>query len=249
MTPVALAAALSAGAGVSLGLLGGGGSILIVPILLYAAHLGPKPAITLSLLIVGTASAAAAIPHARAGNVRFRAAMAFGVASMGGAAVGGRLSHYVPSSVLLAVFTLMMFVTGVAMLRRSRTGVASAQSKATLRMVGYGMAVGVVTGLVGAGGGFVIVPALVLLGGLPMAAAIGTSLVIIAMNSLTAFVAHLDSTPLDLRLAGSLAVSAVVGSLVGAWVARRIKPERLRTLFALLVLAVAGVMAVQQLWS
>ncbi len=252
MNPLALSAVLSAAAGASLGMLGGGGSILTVPILLYAAHLGPQSAITVSLLIVGITSAAAAAPHAHMGNVRWKTAGAFGIASMGGAMLGGYLSHYVESALLLAAFTVMMVVTGLAMLRRrpaAATPVIASPSFALPRMAGYGSAVGVLTGLVGAGGGFVIVPALVLLGRLPISAAIGTSLVIIAMNSLVAFAAHLGSTPVDVGMAAILAASSVVGSVAGAITVRRVRPEALRTGFAILVLAIASVMAIRQLRS
>jgi uncharacterized membrane protein YfcA len=247
MNALLLASLLSGVAGLSLGLLGGGGSVLAVPILLYAAHLDPDAAITLSLLMVGLGSLAATVPHARAGNVSVRAALAFAAASLAGSFVGGRLSHFVPSRFLLASFTIIMVVTGVMMLRGRRASPGSSKSVQPARIALYGAAVGLLTGLVGAGGGFVIVPVLTMLVGLSMPAAVGTSLAIIAANSMLAFAARFAASHLSLSIAALLTVSTVVGSLSGAQLAAQVSPAKLRKGFAWLVLTVAAMMAVQQL--
>ncbi len=169
--------------GVALGLLGGGGSILMVPLLVYVAGLDAKEAIATSLVVVGVTSAVSVVGHARAGRVRWRTGLLFGAAGMAGALVGGLVGGRLPGELLLGGFALMMLATAVAMLR-GRREVSGAHAELPLvRVLLDGAVVGLVTDLVGAGGGFLVVPALALLAGLPMAAAIGTSLLVIAMKS------------------------------------------------------------------
>ena len=175
--------------GISLGLLGGGGSILTVPLLAYVAGMDAKQAIATSLLVVGTTSAVAAVSHARAGRVQWRTGLIFGVAGMAGAYAGGVLAHFIPGSVLLLGFAAMMIATAIAMLRGRKQDPAGQSPAAShdmpvVKVVVEGLVVGLVTGMVGAGGGFLVVPALALLGGLPMPVAVGTSLVVIAMKGL-----------------------------------------------------------------
>src|SRR5512135_870104 len=207
----ALAVALSVVVGVSLGLLGGGGSILTVPILVYVAGLAPKPAIATSLFVVGVTSVAALVPHVRTGRVRWRTGLLFGFAGMTGAYTGGRLAEFVPGTLLLIAFGSMMLATAIAMLRsrRDTPGTPEPHELSVARAVSYGAAVGLVTGLVGAGGGFVIVPALALLGGLPMPAAVGTSLLVIAMNSFAGLYGHLHSVHIHWGLALGVTAAAV----------------------------------------
>ena len=163
---IALAVVLAVFVGVSLGLLGGGGSILAVPLLVYVAGMDAKEAIATSLLVVGTTSAVALIPHARAGRVRWRTGLLFGAAGMVGAYAGGRVAEFIPGTVLLVAFSLMMLATAVAMIRGRRAPAKPAHTELPVgRVLLDGVVVGLVTGLVGAGGGFLIVPALVLLGG------------------------------------------------------------------------------------
>lgn len=246
---LALAIALSLGVGLSLGLLGGGGSILTVPILVYVAGLPPKPAITTSLLVVGVTSLAALVPHARAGRVRWRTGLLFGAAGMAGAYGGGRLGEHVPGTVLLIAFGAMMLATGIAMLRGRRgAGTATLPSELPVaRAVAYGAAVGLVTGLVGAGGGFVIVPALALLAGLPMPSAVGTSLLVIAMNSFAGLYGYLHSVEISWRLALGVTAAAVAGSLAGSRLAGRVPQEVLRKAFGWLVLAMSGLVLGERL--
>ena len=246
-----LTLALSVLIGVSLGLLGGGGSILTVPIFVYAAGLDPKDGIATSLLVVGATSVSAMLFHARGGRVAWRVGLLFGVASMIGAYGGGRLAHVLPAKLLLAGFTLMMFVTALAMMRRRRDGAAAEvtalRGVAFARAAAIGVAIGLLTGIIGAGGGFVIVPALVLLSGLPMRTAIGTSLLVIAMNSFAGFAGTLSHATIHWSLALAVTTASVVGSLVGAALAGRVKPESLRSGFAWFVLAMAMFMVVKQL--
>ena len=206
--------------GVSLGLLGGGGSILTVPILLYVFHLPAREAIATSLLVVGTTSLAAVVPHARAGRVQWRTGAIFGATSMVGAFVAGRLAKHIPAAMLLLAFGGMMVITAIAMMRgkKSPEGVDEVAPKPlpVAKIVAEGLAVGGVTGLVGAGGGFLVVPALVLLGGLPMPVAVGTSLLVIAMKSFAGFAGYLSSVAVPWNVAGVVVAAAVAGAAMSA---------------------------------
>ncbi|MFC3897110.1 sulfite exporter TauE/SafE family protein [Lentzea rhizosphaerae] len=235
--------------GLALGVLGGGGSILTVPILVYLAGQEPKQAIAMSLFVVGVTSVVGAVSHARAGRVRWRTGLVFGAAGMAGAYGGGRLSELIPGTWLLAGFAVMMIATAVAMIRGRRDG-APAKPHAELpvgRVIAEGLAVGLVTGLVGAGGGFLVVPALALLGGLPMAVAVGTSLVVIAMKSFAGLGGYLTTVHIDWKLAAMVTVAAVVGSLIGGRVTGRIPETVLRKGFGWFVLVMGGFVLSQQL--
>ena len=234
--------------GVSLGLLGGGGSILTVPLLAYVAGMDAKPAIATSLLVVGVTSAIAAITHARAGRVRWRVAVIFGLAAMAGAYTGGRLARFIPGTVLLVAFAIIMIAAGVAMLRgRKDLSVSEGnQQLPVLRITLLGVTVGLISGLVGAGGGFLLVPALALLAGLPMPLAVGTSLVVISMQSFAGFAGHLATEHIDWRLAGMVTAAAVVGALLGGRLITFIDPVTLRKLFGWFVLLMASLILAQE---
>lgn len=234
--------------GVSLGLLGGGGSILTVPILVYVAGQDAKTAIATSLLVVAATSAAGAISHARNGRVQWRTGLLFGAAGMAGAYGGGRLGEYIPGNWLLVAFGLMMAATAVAMLRGRRT---PAQEDAehrhpTFRILVDGVVVGLVTGLVGAGGGFLVVPALALLAGLPMHVAVGTSLVVIALKSTAGLVGYLHSVAIDWPLAFGVTAAAIAGTVVGGRLAGRVTQETLRRGFGWFVVVMAVFVLGQQ---
>lgn len=242
----AIAALLALFIGLSLGLLGGGGSILTLPILRYVLGMEAHDAIAVSLLVVGTTSAAAVVPHARKGRVRWRTGIVFGLAGMAGAFGAGRVAHLIPSSILLGLFGVMMMVTALAMMRGRKAptgapaeGDAAPRELPVAKVVGEGLVVGAVTGLVGAGGGFLVVPALVLLGGLSMEVAVGTSLVVIAMKSFAGFAGYLGHAHIDWTVAGVVTASAVVGSVVGGALASKVSPEGLRKGFAWFVVAMA----------
>ncbi|HME46592.1 sulfite exporter TauE/SafE family protein [Mycobacterium sp.] len=245
---IAVTIALAVLVGISLGLLGGGGSILTVPLLAYVAGMDAKPAIATSLLVVGVTSAIAAITHARAGRVRWRVAVIFGLAAMAGAYTGGRLARFIPGTVLLIAFAVIMIAAGVAMLRgrKDMAVFEGNQPLPVLKITLLGVTVGVISGLVGAGGGFLLVPALALLAGLPMPIAVGTSLVIIAMQSFAGFAGHLATEHIDWRLAGMVTAAAVVGALIGGRLIAFIDPATLRKLFGWFVLLMASVMLAEE---
>jgi len=234
-----LGTALAVLIGVSLGFFGGGGSILTVPLLVYVFGLPPKEAIASSLVIVRIASLSSAIQHARAGNLRLREALFFGVAGVAGAYGGGRVGAFLDGGLLLLLFAAMMLLTASAMWRGRREvglGGATDARRSPARLSLQGLAVGLFTGLVGAGGGFLIVPALALWAGLPMTAAIGTSLFIIVMNCAAGFAGYAAHVSIDLPLVGSLALAAIAGAFLGGRLAGRVAPARLRRGFAAFVL-------------
>ncbi|MFF4772884.1 sulfite exporter TauE/SafE family protein [Microtetraspora fusca] len=240
MLIVTLAAAVVVG--LTLGLFGGGGSILTVPLLAYVAGVPTKAAIAMSLFVVGVTSAVSAIGHARAGRIRWKTGLIFGAAGMAGAYGGGLLGPHLPEALLMAAFALMMAATAIAMIRGRKTpSPGPARTDLPIaQVVVEGVVVGVVTGLVGAGGGFLVVPTLVLLGGLPMSVAVGTSLVVIVMKSFAGFAGYLQSVPIDWPTALSVTAAAVVGGLVGGQLAGRIQADRLRKAFGWFVLVMGG---------
>ena len=238
--------ALAVVVGVSLGMLGGGGSILTVPILSYVAGMAAQEAIAASLFVVAVTSVVGVIVHARAGRVRWRTGVTFGAAGMLGAFVGGQLAAFIPGRVLMVLFALMMTVTAIMMLR-SRREITATCEVAPTRVILQGLAVGSVTGLIGAGGGFIVVPALCLLGGLPMAAAVGTSLLVIAMNAFAGLIGHLGYVEIDWPITLAVAGAAVVGSLVGSRLAGRVPAATLRRAFGVLVLVVAAFVLAREL--
>lgn len=246
---LALTLALAVLVGVTLGLLGGGGSILTVPLLAYVAGMEAKQAIATSLLVVGVTSAVGAISHARAGRVQWRTGIVFGLAGMAGAYLGGLLSRFVPGTVLLLAFAAMMIATAIAMMRgrRSAGGTACGHSMPLGKTLLAGALVGLLTGLVGAGGGFLIVPALALLGGLPMPMAVGTSLIVIAMNSFAGLSGHLGTVQIDWGFAALVTAAAVVGSLIGGRLTGMVNPDTLRKGFGWFVLMMSSVILAREI--
>lgn len=238
--------------GVSLGLLGGGGSILTVPLLVYVLGVEPKTAIAMSLLVVGLTSASAVVVHARAGRVRWRTALVFGAGGMSGAFLGARIARWLPPGILLLLFSAIMVAAAVAMLRRKEVPSvpgAPVQTPVRLpvpRVLAQGAAVGLLSGLVGAGGGFLIVPALVL-AGLPTQAAVGTSLAVISLQCLAGLLGHLGHVQLPWGLTSAVVGTAVAGSFLGGRLAGLLSPCALRKGFGVLVLGVAFIMVAAQL--
>lgn len=251
MTMIALTVGLAVLVGIVLGLLGGGGSILMVPLLAYVAGMDAKQAIATSLLVVGATSTIGAISHARAGRVQWRTGLVFGAAGMAGAYGGGLLARFIPGTVLLIGFAVMMAATAVAMLR-GRTAAVTAPADAphhlpVPKILVEGLAVGLVTGLVGAGGGFLVVPALALLGGLPMPIAVGTSLIVISMKSFAGLVGYLSSVQINWTAALTVTTAAALGALVGARLTAMVNPDRLRKSFGWFVLAMSAVIVSQEI--
>lgn len=246
---IALTVSLAVFVGIALGLLGGGGSILTVPLLAYVAGMDAKQAIATSLLVVGVTSAVGAVSHARAGRVQWRTGLIFGVAGMAGAYAGGRLARFIPGTVLLIGFAVIMIATAIAMLRGRKNIVASddAHRMSVVKIVAEGLVVGLVTGLVGAGGGFLVVPALALLGGLPMPVAVGTSLIVIAMKSFAGLAGYLASVHIEWAVAGAVTAAALVGALIGARLTAMVNPDALRKSFGWFVLAMSSVILGQEI--
>lgn len=250
MTLILTAVLLSMLIGVSLGLLGGGGSILTVPILIYALHVPDKSAIASSLLVVGITSGIAALQHARVGNVVWKVAGTFAGAGMVGSFLGAQMGAFIPATVLLVVFALVMFGASIAMWRgrKAQPQTASASAHAGLiTSLLLGTIVGVVTGLLGAGGGFLIVPALTLLAGLPMKQSVGTSVVVIALNSFAGFAGQVGHVDIDWQLTALVTGSAIGGSFLGAVLGARVDPAHLRRGFAVFVFAMGLFLMVKQL--
>ncbi|HEY9629336.1 MAG TPA: sulfite exporter TauE/SafE family protein [Coleofasciculaceae cyanobacterium] len=247
--------------GISLGLLGGGGSVLALPVLVYVMGVAPKPAIAMTLIIVGSVSLLGSIPHARRGNLNFKAAGIFGSATMIGAYLGARVATlpFITSGIQMVLFGLSMLVAASLMIYRSAKAKPEA-SEDELAAIQYikpackycwlwlmteGMAVGVLTGLVGVGGGFAIVPALVLLGNIPMRQAIGTSLLIIACNSAAGLLGYLGHISLDWTLTVSFTFLAGCGTVIGAYLAQFVSAKQLQKSFGYFLLAVATFVLIQ----
>ncbi|MGM1030449.1 MAG: sulfite exporter TauE/SafE family protein [Actinomycetota bacterium] len=250
MTTLAVAATLGLAllVGVSLGLLGGGGAILTVPILTAVAGVETRAAIASSLLVVGVTSAVSLVRHARAGRVRWRIGAIFGAAGAVGALAGGALGAQLPATLLMLVLAATMVAAAVAMLRRRAPAETDGAATPRLPLVLLvGAAVGMLAGLVGAGGGFLIVPALVLLVGLPTGVAVGTSLMVIAMQTLVGLAAQPGLADVPWALVLPFAAIAIVGALLGSTLTGRIPDRMLRRAFAGLVLVVAAAIIVQQL--
>ena len=245
----ALGLVLSLAIGLSLGLLGGGGSILTVPVLHYALGLGVHDAIGASLFVVGVTSSVALVPHARAGQVRWRTGLAFGTASMVTAFAGGRLGALLPGPILIAAFALIMIAAGIAMLARARAPqrLRAAEHVHLPRALAAGLGVGLVTGVLGAGGGFVIMPALTLLGGLAVREAVATSLLVIAMNTFAGLAGSAAHMHVDAGILAAVTALAIAGSLVGARIGRRLPAHHLQRAFGWFVIVVAAVILLREL--
>jgi len=232
-----------------LGMLGGGGSVLTLPMLLFAFNLEPRAAIASSLFVVGCTSIVTTFWHARKGAVHWRLGVTFGVAAMLGAFGGGYMAHLLPPKALLVALGIVMVVTGSAMLRKRAAVIAEPRPLRLERALALGTLVGLVSGTLGAGGGFLIVPTLTLFGGLTMPAAIGTSLLVIGLQSFAGFAGHIRHVNLDWSMVAVVTSASVVGSMIGALASARISAHNLRHAFAWLVLAVGTVMIARPLLS
>lgn len=235
--------------GLALGTLGGGGSILTVPVFVYVLGFDPKLAIAMSLPVVGAAALVGVVSHWRAGNVRLQTAALFGSVAMVGSYTGARASVLLSGRLQLLILGTVMLAAAASMLRsamRDGSAVPAVESHphpAVMLAVGFG--VGVLTGVIGIGGGFLIVPALVVLGRVPMKAAVGTSLLVIAMNSLSGYLGHhgLEVVPWDFVV--RFTAVAVAGILAGTALVRHISTRQLKRAFAVL-LVVIGVLVLWQ---
>jgi uncharacterized membrane protein YfcA len=242
MITLVLAVAAGAMVGLALGGFGGGGSMLAVPALIYLLGFTPAQATTASLIIVVATSAAGLLAHARAGRVRWRVGALFATAGLPAAAAAGALSMAIPAAVLTAAFAVLAAVAAWRMLA-PRSGRPSTEAAGPGRSAATGAGLGAVTGLLGVGGGFLVVPALVCVLALPMAEAIGTSLLVIAADAAAALTTRLSSTTaIDWALVGPFTATAVLSALVGQRLADRFSGCTLQRVFAGALLAVAVVM-------
>jgi uncharacterized membrane protein YfcA len=247
MTPIFVTGlVLSAVIGLSLGLIGGGGSILTVPILVYFLDVAPHEAVAMSLAVVGATSLFGSYLHYRADNVNFSSGLLFGGAGIIGALLGSPLTKLVSPGALLLIFGVLMFVVAVSMLWRRRQGEDEAtRSPRPAQAVLAGSGVGILTGFLGVGGGFLIVPALVFFGGLSVKKAIGTSLFVIFLNCVAGLVGHMSQNAFDWGLTGIVTALAVGGAVGGTVLSHRLAAHRLQRMFAILVLGVGAFLVVK----
>ncbi|MEQ1702647.1 MAG: sulfite exporter TauE/SafE family protein [Ilumatobacteraceae bacterium] len=238
--------------GISLGALGGGGSILAVPALVYAAGQDPKHATTTSLVLVTLTALIGIIPHWRAGRVRFGPGLLFGLAGVGGSLLGSHWNKSADPNVLLLAFSGLMLIAAFAMWRRVRrqpTPLPAGAAVATLapridattvvKVLAAGTFVGLLTGFFGVGGGFVIVPALVLALGFTMPEAVGTSLLVIAVNSVVALSTRLQAGSIEWGTVVPFTVASLIGVLIGSKLASTRDSSSLQRWFVGLLVVVA----------
>jgi len=237
--------------GLSLGLIGGGGSILAVPILVYVLGLDVKTAIAMSLAIVGIVSLIGVIPHWQQGNVNLKTAISFTPPAMIGAFLGARLAalSFVTDTVQLISFAVMMLVASYFMIRQHKEAISDHVELSIpekhqpkypwLTITLEGLGVGILTGFVGVGGGFAIIPALVLLGRIPMKEAIGTSLLIITFKSATGFIGYLNQVAIDWNLMLTFTTVAILGVIWGAYFSGKIHGAKLQQAFGYFLITIA----------
>ncbi|MFZ2502836.1 MAG: sulfite exporter TauE/SafE family protein [Nocardioides sp.] len=252
-----ITALLGAVIGLTLGALGGGGSILTVPALVYVIGQPVGVATISSLIIVGATALIGMVPHALDGRVRFGRGVTFAALGVLGALVGSRYSHLVEPQVLMAGFGLLLLVVAVTMWRKSdhppppeSGSLPPVLSLSPLRcewgrlarLLGTATAVGLLTGFFGVGGGFAIVPALVVALGMPLSEAVGTSLLVIAINSGIALAVRLSGPhpEPDWRVIGAFLGAAAIAAIAGSAVAKRVNARALARAFAGMLLAVAA---------
>lgn len=243
MVELLISVALGALVGASLGALGAGGSILTVPALILFLDLSPHEAAATSLIVVGVTAAAAAIAHYRRGAVDLGAALRFAAAGLVASLAGSYLSGGIDARALTLAFAAVMVVAAMFMWRGASNG--SASDAATQpnhvipRTLAAGSAVGVLTGVFGIGGGFLAVPALTFALGLGITTAVGTSLVVIAINAAVALVPRLAGGAIEPAITAYFVIGGLIGGLIGTRIAHRVDPARLKRAFALLVLIAA----------
>jgi uncharacterized membrane protein YfcA len=234
--------ALAALIGLSLGLMGGGGSILTVPIFVYVLGYDPKLAIAMSLPVVGITSLVGAIGHWRAGNVRPETALLFGAIAMTGGYAGARLAVLVSGAFQLLLLATVMLLAAISMFRSALRDPRAAASGSEERpmalplLIPVALGVGLLTGLVGIGGGFLVVPALVILARVPMHKAVGTSLLVIAMNSASAFLGYVGTVVVPWAFVAGFTIVAVAGALTATALVRFVSQRALKQAFSMLLI-------------
>jgi uncharacterized membrane protein YfcA len=230
---------LSAGIGLSLGLIGGGGSILTVPILVYFFDVSPHDAVGMSLAVVGATSLIGSSLHYRSGNVDVYGGLLFGGAGTVGAFLGSPVTQLFSPTSLLLIFGIMMFVVAVLMLwKKQRHAEEAVHKPHQIQALLAGFGVGFLTGFLGVGGGFLIVPALVFTGGLTMKKAVGTSLFVIFLNCVAGLIGHASQNEFDLTMTAVVMALAVGGAIGGTVLSHRLDARHLQRGFGFLVLGV-----------
>jgi hypothetical protein len=223
--------------GFSLGIMGGGGSILTVPILVYVLNLDAKLSIALSLAIVGVTSIVGVVNHFRAGNVNLKVAAIFGPIAMVGTFLGAKISKLMSGEAQLILFAIIMLMASYFMIKGRKEVEADENKKLNIPLLGaQAIVVGIITGLVGVGGGFMIVPALVLLTGLSMKMAVGTSLFIIALNSFSGFAGYLGMFDFDWVFLAKFSGASIVGILIGSQLVQFISQRMLKKSFGVFLI-------------
>lgn len=258
--------------GVSLGLTGGGGAIFAVPLLVYGLGTPPREAVGISLAAVGSTSFVGFLHRWKLGEVEFRTGLLFAIAGMIGAPVGTWMARFIPDAWLLVAFAALMVIvaarlwkqasrsvppraqcapleaTGGPTCRRDTSGSLVLTSRCALLLVMAGILTGVLSGLFGVGGGFVIVPALVLFSGMAIHRAIGTSLMVIALVSVTGIASHIwAGQSISTNIAVSFVVGGIAGLFTGQRISRNLPDPLLQRAFAVVILAVAVFVAVRHL--
>lgn len=235
--------ALAALIGLSLGLMGGGGSILIVPIFVYVLGFDPKLSIAMSLPVVGVTSLAGALGHWKMGNVNVKTAALFGAIAMLGSFAGTRMAVLLSGAFQLILLAIVMLAAAGSMLRSARrdppgSDLVTRDERPTALglLIPVGIGVGLLTGLVGIGGGFLVVPALVVLGRIPMKQAIGTSLLVIAMNSISGFAGYLGQVDVPWSFVAGFTAIAIGGIVAGTYLVRFVSQRALKRAFAVFLI-------------
>lgn len=257
-----LLTALSLFVGLNLGLLGGGGAILAVPLFTAVGGMTAHEAVGASLLVVGLGSLVSLIPPRRHRAVNWKVAAVMAAVGAPAGIAGQAVASITPEPVIMLTFAAIMLAASFKMLTgrkgardagttaASTTAAAANQASPSLRLaLLMGAGVGFLTGFVGAGGGFIIVPTLVLIAGLAMPAAVATSLVVIAANSLVSFASYIRTGELDWHVVGPALAAVLIGAVIGTALASKVRADVLRTLFGLLVLTIAVAVIGSEMWA
>lgn len=250
--------------GLSLGLIGGGGSILTVPILVYFFRTDPVIATTYSLFIVGLTSVAGAVSHYRKGNLDFKTGLIFGIPSLAAVFIMRKwvmpaipdhiitigASVLTKSVLLMLVFAALMLVASISMIRKKEAIVQPGTQLSYTRLIIQSIIVGIITGFVGVGGGFLIIPSLVLFGRLPIKTAIGTSLMVMGISSLSGILGDVSrQVHFDYRFLIIFSLFAITGIITGSYLTKYINDEKLKPAFGWFVLAMSIIVLITTLYK
>jgi uncharacterized membrane protein YfcA len=227
--------------GLTLGLLGGGGSILTVPILVYLLKMDPKQAIALSLAIVGITSLIGVFRHAKVKNVDYKVAALFAPIAMIGTFGGAKISQFLTGEIQLLFFGIIMLLASIHMFKGKKEKEEEISKTISYPLLTIqAIIVGIITGIVGVGGGFLIVPALVLLAGLSMKKAVGTSLLIISLNSLSGFIGHIGIVEIPWSFLFKFTAFSGIGIIIGSYLSDFVPQQKLKKIFAIFLICVGS---------